>query len=387
MQSEKRVYWVGAAVVCVLPTCALAAGGALADPSKPGPYPVGVTRTTLVDHSRTDALTGKPRTLVTEIWYPATDAARGLPKNKYTDFLSVPVGVGIEAVLQLAWKKSAAELNACYGNDAVRDARVRQGRFPLIVFSHGNGGMRHQNTFWCDHLASHGYIIVSADHTGNARFTIIDGEVIPYAGDQRQASAVDRPTDMRFLLDEMTRWDKGADSRFTGRIDTEKVAATGMSFGGFAAVQAIEQDARFKAVIPMAGARGEHNNLATPALVMIGTEDRTIGKAGNAFLRKYHADNEGPSCVLEFKNGGHYTFSDMFKINPSFGDGVGKGRRGGAEDGEPFEYTSMERSYEIINAYSTAFCGLFLKGQAGYRAFLAKNHWPDDVDWQAKDIE
>ena len=52
-----------------------------------GPLPVGVTTTVLIDHGRTDALTQEPRTLVTEIWYPAGDAARSLPKNKYSDFL------------------------------------------------------------------------------------------------------------------------------------------------------------------------------------------------------------------------------------------------------------------------------------------------------------
>src|SRR5438046_2475896 len=48
----------------------------------PGPYPAGVTTTVFVDVSRTDALTKEHRTLVTEIWYPATDDARNLPKNK-----------------------------------------------------------------------------------------------------------------------------------------------------------------------------------------------------------------------------------------------------------------------------------------------------------------
>src|SRR5689334_6693395 len=57
------------------------------DVRAPGPFPVGVTTTVFVDFSRTDAFTKEPRTLVTEIWYPATEDARQLPKNKYTDFL------------------------------------------------------------------------------------------------------------------------------------------------------------------------------------------------------------------------------------------------------------------------------------------------------------
>ena len=61
------------------------------DPMQMGPLPVGVTTTVLVDHSRTDAATNEARTLVTEIWYPATDEARNLPKNKFSDF--IPGGV------------------------------------------------------------------------------------------------------------------------------------------------------------------------------------------------------------------------------------------------------------------------------------------------------
>src|SRR6266576_1512630 len=70
----------------------LGADGALAADDAPdlraaGPFPVGVTTAVLVDSKRTDAFTKEARTLVTEIWYPATDDARKSPKNKYSDFL------------------------------------------------------------------------------------------------------------------------------------------------------------------------------------------------------------------------------------------------------------------------------------------------------------
>jgi dienelactone hydrolase len=270
----------------------------------------------------------------------------------------VPIDASVEAALQKVYKQPVAQLDERYTCDSVRDAPVRDGRYSLIVFSHGNGGNRHQNTFWCDHLASHGYIIVSADHTGNCSFCIIDGVVIPYAKEQRKQSTEDRPKDMSFLLDQMIRWDRGADSRFAGKIDTDHAAATGMSFGAFTSVQVIEQDPRFKAIIPMSGAWARSH--------------------------KYHGENTGPSYLLEFILGGHYTFTDMFKINPKFGDGVGQGQRA---DGASFDYTSMERSYEIVNAYSTAFCGLYLKGETGYQGYLAKNHWKDEVKWDARGVK
>src|SRR6266436_3510200 len=141
-----------------------------------GTFPVGVTTTVFVDSKRTDAFTKEPRTLVTEIWYPATDNARQSPKNKYSDFLPGGVTPEIDAAVQKTYKMPVAEIDKLFVNESVRDARMRQGKFPLIVFSHGNGGNRHQNTFWCDHLASHGYVIVSADHVGNANMTILNGK-------------------------------------------------------------------------------------------------------------------------------------------------------------------------------------------------------------------
>ena len=353
-------------------------------PELAGPYPVGVTTTVLVDTSRIDNLTKQPRTLVTEIWYPATDDARSLPKNKYTDFIPGGVTPEIDELIKKTYKMSAAEMDKAYWNESHRNATVGKGRFPLVIFSHGNGGSRNQNTFWCDYLASHGYIIVAADHTGNARWTIIDGKPIVFQSSERNNSAKDRPLDVRFLLDQMIRWDKGADKRFAGHIDTDHSAITGMSFGSFTAHWASDQDPRFKAVIAMSGAPAAHTNLTVPSLRMLGTEDRTLGVPGNVLIRDNHAKHTGPSYLLELKNGGHFSFTDMFKINKNFGDGVGAGKR--RDTNEPFEFTSMEATYKIINSYSVAFLGYYLKGEKEYAGFLSENHWPDLIVWDVKGV-
>jgi dienelactone hydrolase len=279
---------------------------------------------------------------------------------------------------------TAAEIDKLYWNEAHRDARIRKGRFPLVIFSHGNGGSRNQNTFWCDYLASHGYIIVSADHTGNAMWTVIDGKPVVFQGSQRQNSASDRPKDVILLLDQMIRWDKGADKRFAGHIDTDHAAIAGMSFGSFTAHWAADQEPRFKAVIAMAGAPPSHTNLMVPSLRMLGTEDRTLGAGGNALIRDNHAKHTGPAFLLELKNGGHFSFTDMFKINKSFGDGVGSGKR--RDTNEAFEFTSMEETYKIINSYSVAFLGYYLKGERNYLEFLSENHWPEILIWDPKGV-
>jgi predicted dienelactone hydrolase len=383
------VAWIIALVGMVVLPAPCGAPKAMADagsagPLSTGPFPVGVTTAVFVDSSRADNFTKQPRTLVTEIWYPATDEAKQMPRNKYSDFIPGGVTPEIDKLISDTFKITIADVDKLFRNEAHRNAPVRQGRFPLVVFSHGNGGTRHQNTFWCDYLASHGYIIVSPDHTGNARWTIIDGKPITMQGSERLNSARDRPLDVCFLLDQMTQWDKGADARFAGRIDTDHAAVAGMSFGSFTAHWAADRDPRFKAVVAMSGAPPVHTNLTVPSLRMLGTEDRTLGTLGNTLIRDNHTMHTGPSFLLELKNGGHYSFTDMFKINKNFGDGVGAGKR--RDTNEPFEFTSMELTYKIVNSYSVAFLGYFLKGQKEYQAFLSDNHWPDVMIWNVKNM-
>lgn len=360
------------------------AEGKQPDLGAPGPFPVGITTAVLVDSNRTDSFTKEPRTLVTEIWYPATEDARHLPKNKYSDFFGDGLTPEVERLVQKRYKHSAAELDKSFWNYSVRDAHVRDGKFPLIIFSHGNGGNRHQNTFWCDYLASYGYVIASPDHTGNADLTVIHGKPITEQGSERAKSAVDRPKDMSFLLDQMLLWNKGADPRFAGKLELDRVCAAGMSFGAMSSVDAAALDSRFKSIIAMSGASLSHSNLVVPSLWMLGREDRTIGSAGNLLIRLHHTSHTGPSFLLELKEGGHYSFTDMFKINKSFGDGVGPGKRRDTQ--EPFEYCSMEKTYEIVNSCSLAFLDVYARGKRDRLPFLLTNHWPEEVVWKTSGV-
>jgi dienelactone hydrolase len=374
--------------VLVASICLFGASRAVAaetDPLQEGPFPVGVTTHVFVDSSRTDHFTQKPRTLVTEIWYPAADAARTRPKSKFTDFMPGGMTPELEALFEKRLGLKSDALNARYTMGSHRDAPVRDGKYPVIVFSHGNGGNRYQNTFWCDFVASHGYVIVSADHTGNAAITILKDGNVPYQGGERANSAADRPKDMSFLLDQMGKWNagaEGADPRFKGRFDLARPCAAGMSFGSMTAVRVAETDPRFKSVIAMSGAYPENKNLKVPTLWMIGTEDRTIGPIGNSIVRAHHQKHEGPSYLLELNNGGHYSFTDMFKMNPNHGDGIGSGTR--REGSAKFEFTSMEKTYQIINSYSVAFLSVYVKGDSKSAAYLASNHWPEDLLWNAR---
>jgi dienelactone hydrolase len=368
-------------IVFVLTITALAASAAesLPDPAKPGPFPVGVTTTQVVDPSRTDPATNAPRTLMTEIWYPATDDAQSLPKNRLMDFCLKGENPPIAIMMKLAFNSDLEAVDKTFRNTAVRDARVRDGKYPLLLFSHGNGGFRFQNAFWCEYLASHGYIVVAPDHTGNSLITGTLDKAVAFQDTDgaREQAAKDRPKDISFLIDTMDQMNKGADSRFIGKIDLDRIGVAGHSFGGYTSTATADQDPRVDAIAPMAAVARERVNYDCPVMLLIATEDDTIGLDGNARMRTYYDDSKGPKYLVEFLNAGHYSFTEMYQFNPEFGDGVGTGKR--ITNDEPITYITMDAAFGLTNAYTTAFFGVYLKGQTDYAAYMTANHNPDEL--------
>ena len=373
-------------LICSLAGALAALAQETRNPEQWGPFPVGVTSLQLDDASRPDAELNGPRPLRTEIWYPAVDAARAMPKNKYSEFILRGVVPGSIAEAEEAlggYRKglTIAELDGTFKNAAVRDAQVRDGKWPLIVFSHGSGGTRVGYVYFTEFMASHGYIVMAADHIGNSRFTIVNGQVVKAGGPRGQASAKDRPRDVSFLIDAMTRMSNGGDSRFAGRVDLDKIAAAGMSFGGSTTQNVVEQERRVKAGIMLApgGPVGDRTNFSTPIFMMIATEDATIRERGNARNREYYEASKGPRYFVEIKDAGHYTFTSVEQYNANYGNGIGKGKRVNTAPDQDVTYLAPEESHKIIDAYSLAFLNVYVRGQASYKPFLAKNHYGDEI--------
>ncbi len=364
-------------VVLLAAVAARADESAAPDPEKAGPYPVGVTTMQFTDHDRIDSLTKKPRSLLTEIWYPATDDAKDLPKNRLLDFFLRGTDTALPILMQAVFNVDVKELDKTFRDFSVRDARIRDGAFPLVLFSHGNGGLRFQNAFLCEHLASHGYIVAAPDHTGNAAVTYVDGQPVAFNEADHDQAAKDRPIDIRFLIDTFQRLSNGVDSRFLARIDMSRVAVCGHSFGGYTSTWLADTDPRVRAIIPMAGVAKERTNFTCPAMIMIATEDKTMGLEGNDRIRKYYEDSKGPRYFIEFKNAGHFSFTEMYQFKPDFGDGIGTGKR--IASGEPVTYTPMDVIFPLINGYATAFLGKYLKGLDQYDAYLKENRHPAEL--------
>ena len=349
---QPRRFAARVAFSCLLVLAACGGKGPAHEPedaAEPGPYPVGVTRIELYDAAR-------DRTLLTEVWYPADESARGLPAAPAESYLPP----------ELAFLTA----NATIPLVAVRDVAIsRDAPFPLIAFSHGSGGIRFQNTFQMEYLASHGFVVVAPDHQGN---TFFDD-----SGDSAQLD-VDRPLDIIFVFDEFSAFTEEPGNEFEGWIDLDKgFGVTGHSFGAFTALAVAGSDDRVVAALPMALGGPVSDTYSAATLILIASEDQTIGLEGNEEARATYAALPGPRFFGEVIDAGHFSFSFACQTGLGIGDGDGCGTGERLDGSGPVTFVPDMRVWDLVDSYSAALFGRYIDGIDAYDVFLAKNQDPE----------
>ena len=352
------------------------------DPSKKGPFAVGNRTFVYIDESRDDWASHGKRTLNTEVWYPAEDWTRKVPRDHIYNFLGNWVNL-VESILRLLVPPEEMQ-NFNRETGSARDVPMYRGAgpYPLVLFSHGNAGIRFQDMTLAEHLASHGYVVVAPDHIGNAVFVTLPDRISIYNPILLPWSFTDRLEDLSFLIDKITELNAyDPDAFFTDMINLDKVAEIGHSFGAVTVTSSGQLDRRVKAVVEMAGFEFPvfPPNFRTPYYYMVGLEDHTMGDY-TPLTRFDFSQTDPPAFWLEFINGGHYTFTDACILIPTLmgeGDGCGSNTH---DNGEPFDYIPHDEAFHVLNTYITSFLGFILRDQHVMAPILQKNIDPDQVN-------
>ncbi|WP_217201447.1 alpha/beta hydrolase family protein [Streptomyces buecherae] len=299
-------------------------------PEPSGRFAVGTRVMQWTDPRRPEIFTADPhdrRTVVVQLWYPAQKAPAGARRAQYlgrteheartvADALARQVGLPGFLIDGTPRARTRSVFNAPVAGGG--------GRFPVVLFSPGSGGVRTQNTAWAEELASHGYLVAALDHPyDSAAVVLTDGRTLhtktTSTGDRDKGDklAADwtavRSADLSFVLTQLDRLGRGEIAGpLTGRLDTSRAAVTGHSMGGAAALQAARQDHRFDAVIDLDGyPHGPVSpSLRQPTLALTqaitpATDPRYMPRLTRALKR-----NTATSYRLTIPGAAHLTFMD-----------------------------------------------------------------------------
>ena len=252
---------------------------------------VGHRSTLIVDENRSGRMLG------VELWYPATVA------TERTTYDLIP---GITFF-------SAA---------ANEDAEVKPGRHPLLIWSHGRTGMRHNYSLLCEALAARGYVVISADHPGDTLFDWALGTNVDDITNDRQ-----RMGDVQLLIDSALGVGPEIVSWLSSIVDETRIAVGGHSYGGLTALATVSTlhefvpDTRVRAAVLAQGyTRILPDELfattSSPVLMVVANQDVTtppLTDANKAWaLLSARTDRVGElSRRVDIDHAGHQASSDF----------------------------------------------------------------------------
>lgn len=352
-------------------------------PAEMGPYAVGVRTIDFVDTSRTTPGSSEPRRLRTEIWYPAAESARGrVERYVLHDYLSPSQQAEIPA-----------EALGALETAAQRDAPIRASgeKFPVVLFSHGKGGIRMQSTFFTVFLASHGFVVVAPDHEGDTlRHLLDEGDIVI---SPTTDSFFDRPLDMSFVLD---RLEEPHDDPLFQIMDLERVGISGHSFGALTAFRTAGADARIDAVLahtPVGiglvelGLEVPVDAFGIPIMIQAGGMDRTLPADMHATSMWDHITAPGYYLMLE--HAGHFTYSDLCILDVETIDAALEeiDASNVLTDGCGTENIAPARAFPVIRHYSIGFFNRWLRDSPMSEELFLPLHELQTMDVQLTEEE
>ena len=305
-----------------------------------GEYQVGTQVIHMVDNDRSawyGQESSNPREIMVRVWYPAQPQEGDLKAPYvYNEKLigdMVSEGFGIPKYLM----KNLRNIN---GNSWSEAQPVNE-KFPVIIFSHGIGGLKTQNTTQMEEMASHGYVVFSCDHAYDAGVSIFPGDRIIFGKtnipdnltkeekwNMRRAQLDYRAADIQFLLDEMER-ENFLSVALKNSLDLEHIGVFGHSFGGGTSVVVASVDERIDACFGL-----DAWFLPIPSNVLNSDLNKPFIHLGQVSWKEKEnylkldtlaGNNSAWSVRLDVRGATHYDFTDFSqfsKLTKKYGSGM-----------------------------------------------------------------
>jgi predicted dienelactone hydrolase len=323
---------------------------------------VGTVPLHLVDTSRPDPVAGPGhhRELMAGVWYPARKA-EDLPHAPWMTegalrALLTDAGFPLDPAL--------GPLTAAHVGAPVHHAGHR---LPVIVYSHGSGSHRGDHTIIVQELASHGYAVVTVDHTYDTFTEFPDGRVVTPADVPMYPR--DFAADLRFLLDCVEGLAAGrnpdADGKplpqgLLGALDPKCIGAFGWSKGGTATALTMLADRRVRAGLSLDGPMQPTitADLDRPFMMMTAVFTRAAMPDVAEFwthLRGWRLDIQADGAV-------HPSYGDNVTLIPQAGKILGMTDQ---QIQDMIGTLDPARAVRIQQAYPLAFFDLHLRHRSG----------------------
>ncbi len=229
-------------------------------PQPTGCYAVGTKLFELTDPTRNDPETSKPRELVVQVWYPSTlKLRRASPGQGKPADATAPYAYEALETNKRAFAKQGVGAEKMRLLDGIRThaiheapACIQHAPYPVVIFAHGNSAPRGSYSFFCEDIASQGYVVAMVMHTGvTSLIRFADGRKVTPTRETKVSEVIEECfADVVFMLDRAIAGDFGP---LTPVCDFDNIGMIGHSLGGMITAQVCRRDARVKAGINLDG--------------------------------------------------------------------------------------------------------------------------------------
>lgn len=284
-------------------------------PPTTGEFKVGTTTFSLTDPSRDEIFTENQndvRNILIRAWYPAKVTGNPNPvpyvesPSQFENGIQRSFGFPGFVVSHFT-----LVLTHSYRDVPLSDEKTA---FPVLLYSHGYGGLDFQNTVLMEELASHGFVIFSLNHVYESTVAVFPDGTTIYETEHEDNYQINNSLeiwtqDTLFLIDqlEMTNNDN-IPPIFWNKLDLDRIGAVGHSFGGTTAEEVVLVDTRVKVGISLDSPHIGNSlemNLTKPFMLMFGEDYGNPAMNDTVFLRSENA------CYGLYIDGAkHYNFAD-----------------------------------------------------------------------------